>query len=91
MSNRICEACFSFLAIILMACGLAAALFISMLLMPFAFITVLVLAVREVVIWKRNEKLTKEKNIVMKAIAVQRKRKTVVRYMPAHNNNRNIA
>jgi hypothetical protein len=54
MKNRIKEACFSFLALFLFACGFSAALFIGMLLMPFAFIAVFVLAIREIIIWKRK-------------------------------------
>lgn len=64
MKNQIAEACFTFLALFLMACGIAAAIFIGMLLMPVAFIAIFVLAIREIIIWKRKARATKEKDEV---------------------------
>ncbi|WP_207515258.1 hypothetical protein [Longitalea luteola] len=63
MKKRILEACFSFLAIFLIAVGFSAALFLGMLLMPLAFIIVSMLAVKEILIWNTNKKPAIEKRM----------------------------
>ena len=90
MKNRIREACFSFLALFLMACGFSAVVFIGMLLMPFAFIAVVVLAVREIIIWKRNNNVV-EKRKAVKAVMAQEPNKGIIRYMPNLNRNERVA
>jgi len=59
MKSKVFEACFTFLALFLFACGFAATVFIGMMLMPIAFMAVFVLAIREIIIWKRKIKPVK--------------------------------
>jgi hypothetical protein len=91
MKNRIREACFSFLALFLMACGISAAVCIGMLLMPFAFIAVFVLAIREIIIWKRNKHLSVKKRKATKEVTISQPGKGIVRYMSIHNKNERVA
>ncbi|MER3471554.1 MAG: hypothetical protein C4330_09515 [Chitinophagaceae bacterium] len=65
MKSKVFEACFTFLALFLFACGFAATVFIGMMLMPIAFMAVFVLAIREIIIWKRRIKPVKP--LVLKA------------------------
>lgn len=59
MKSKVKEVCFTFLALFLFACGFAAIIFIGTMLMPIAFIAVFLLAIKEIIIWKRTTKLAK--------------------------------
>lgn len=78
MRNQFIEACFKALAIYLLACGVATVVVLGILLMPVLFITILFMAAREVIIWKRKHKTEKGKITV----STRLKRKAVIRYLP---------
>ena len=91
MKNRICETCFSFLALFLMACGISVAIFTGMLFMPLAFIAVFALAVREIIVWKRNKKLSAEESKIHREVAASQSGKGTIRYMHNLNSHERVA
>jgi Flp pilus assembly protein TadB len=91
MKSQIAEACFTFLAIFLFACGIAAVIFIGMLLMPVAFAAIFVLAIREIIIWKRKTRETKQKDKVFRPAFVQKKSEAILRHMATVKNNQHVA
>ena len=54
MTKQLNEAIVCFLYLCLLACFVAFALAVGMLLMPFAMLIVLMLAIREIIIWRRK-------------------------------------
>lgn len=90
MKNKIIEACFIFLALFLFACGFAAAVFMGMMLMPVAFVAVFVLAIREIIIWKRRMPLI-ENNKADKDRSVGVQRQAIIRHILTGQKNERVA
>jgi Flp pilus assembly protein TadB len=80
MRNQLIEACFKALAIYLLAFGVATVVVLGILLMPVLFIAIVFLAAREVVVWKRKQKIENRKT----AVGTRLNRKAVIRAMPFH-------
>jgi hypothetical protein len=90
MKNKIIESCFAFLALFLFACGFAAAVFIGMMLMPVAFVSVFVLAIREIIMWKRKMPLI-ENNKADKDRSVGIQRQATIRHIFTVQKNEHVA
>lgn len=90
MKNKIIEACFTFLALFLFACGFAAAVFIGMMLMPLAFVAVFGLAFREIIIWKRKMPLI-ENNKADKDKSARIQRQAIIRHIFTVQKNERVA
>jgi hypothetical protein len=81
MKNRIQEACFSLFVLFLLSIVFSTAVFMCMLFMPFVSIAIFVLAVREIIIWKRNKKLSLEKRKTTKEVTRSQSSESIIRYM----------
>jgi ABC-type nickel/cobalt efflux system permease component RcnA len=78
MKNRVAEAFFSLLALYLISCGIAAAIFLGMLLVPVVFVALFVLAVRQLISRKRKTQQSGQR----KGVIVERTITAIIRRMP---------
>jgi fatty acid desaturase len=87
MKNKLMEACFAVLAFYLFACGVATTVVLGILLMPVLFITLLFLAVRELIKWKRKQTMERQKT----SVGMRINRKVVIRPMPSYQPYKKVA
>lgn len=87
MKAKVRELFYSFLALFLSGCVFAAAVFISILLIPLLIVTVSVIAIMEMLVWRRKNRKVKSKSVVN----VEHRKAAVLRTMPGNNSFRKVA
>lgn len=87
MKKKIRELFYSFLALFLFSCVFAAAVFLSILLIPVLIVTIGVIAIKEMIVWRRKNKKVKGNSVVI----VEHRETAVVRTMPDNRPFRKVA
>ena len=87
MKEKIRELFYSFLALFLFSCAFAAAVLLSILLIPVLIVTLFVIAVREIIVWRRKNKKVRGNSVVI----VEHRETAVVRTMPDNRPFRKVA